>query len=774
VTEPYRYHFFRSGGVDQVTFASGSDVVHLRDLDHKLWVALAMPTANIAIAAETLACLDGDGDGRIRIDDIRVTISWLEATFVDPGSVLKPTDTVPLAAIKDAAVLAAAKRILSDLGKRDATSISAADTAAITKAFTDTVLNGDGIVIPASTEDAALRGVIEAAIAGVGSVADRSGKPGIDRALADKFFAEVDAYAAWHARGETAEVSPVGAATAAAADALAAVRGKLEDFFVRCRVAAYAKFDERTLQAVDTEPAVAIETAVRALTTTDEELAKLPVARITQEARVPLRDALNPAWADRMRTFADACVTPLLGARDSMSEAELATIVAKLAPYSAWLATRPVTQVDVLGPARVAELAAGSHRKQLADLIDADAALAGEYAQISAVSKAVLLQRDFARVLRSFVNFSDFYSKQDGVFQCGTLYLDARRLRLCVPVADAAKHAALAAASDACLLYCDVVRKGQTKQIVAALTNGDADNLFVGRNGVFYDRDGQDWDATITKIISNPISVRAAFWAPYKKLVKTIEDNVQKRAQAADEVANKRLEATGADVANADKEALADAEGVKPVPAKTAKIDLGTIAAIGVAIGGIGTLVGALLTNLFGLGVWLPFGVIAIMLMVSGPSMLLAWLKLRRRNLGPILDANGWAINGRARINVAFGAAMTELAKLPAGARRSLDDPFADKRTPWRRWVVLFAIVGLGGGWYLGKLDDYLPRAITSVAVLGDAAPASHRDGKDNNGNNGPSKDGKTGGGNATPAAGSAAATPEAGSAAKPAAAPKT
>ena len=61
--------------------------------------------------------------------------------------------------------------------------------------------------------------------------------------------------------------------------------------------------------------------------------------------------------------------------------------------------------------------------------------------------------------------------------------------------------------------------------------------------------------------------------------------------------------------------------------------------------------------------------------------MLLAWLKLRRRNLGPILDANGWAINGRARINVAFGAAMTELAKLPQGSQRSLDDPFADKRT---------------------------------------------------------------------------------------------
>jgi hypothetical protein len=132
-----------------------------------------------------------------------------------------------------------------------------------------------------------------------------------------------------------------------------------------------------------------------------------------------------------------------------------------------------------------------------------------------------------------------------------------------------------------------------------------------------------------------------------------------------------------------------------------------------------------LLATLFGRGKWLPFGILAILFMISGPSMLLAWLKLRRRNLGPILDANGWAINTRARINVAFGAAMTELPSLPLGAKRSLDDPFADKRTPWRRYAIAIAAFALFGAWYLGKLDSYLPESGTSVAVLGDMAPAA-------------------------------------------------
>ena len=33
------------------------------------------------------------------------------------------------------------------------------------------------------------------------------------------------------------------------------------------------------------------------------------------------------------------------------------------------------------------------------------------------------------------------------------------------------------------------------------ITNGDSDNLMVGRNGLFYDRKGRDWDATIAKIV---------------------------------------------------------------------------------------------------------------------------------------------------------------------------------------------------------------------------------------------------------------------------------
>jgi hypothetical protein len=703
----HRWSFFRSGGVDQVSLRDAADLAALATLDPKLWVALAMPVRGTDHPPETLALLDADGDGRIRAPDVLAAVDLVRGALTRPEEILTSADRVELAAIRDPKIAAAARRMLADLGKPIATAIGVEDVTAITAAFADTVLNGDGIVIPGSSDEPDLRRAIEDGIRCLGGVTDRSGAPGLDRAKAEQLWAAVDARAGWLAEDSAAHRRPLGAGTAAAAAALAAVRGKLEDYFTRCRV---ASFDPRGAAALGGQDAELVALSARALTGGDEQLARLPLARITAAVELRLGPGTNPAWAGAIAAFLEHAVVPILGPREVITPGDLAAIEAKLEPFLAHRAACPVTAVDSLDPAWIAQLAQPALRERLAALIRAEAELAAEYDQIASVTKVVRFRRDLGRVLRNFVNFSDFYGQQRGAFQAGTLYLDARAMHLCVEVTSPDQHAALAGASDAFLIYCDLARAGATKQIAAALTNGDADHVFVGRNGVFRDREGAVWDATVTKIVSNPVSIRQAFWTPYKKLVKTIEDGVAKRAADADAAATAKVEAAGSQVAHADQAAA---------PAKPpGKIDLGTVAAIGVAIGGIGTLVGALLSTMFGLGPWLPLGLLALLLMISGPAMLLAWLKLRRRNLGPILDANGWAINGRARVNVAFGAAMTELAKLPPGSARSLEDPFADRPTPWRRWVVLAVVVALAGAWLLGKLDRWLPERARAATVL--------------------------------------------------------
>jgi hypothetical protein len=682
----HRWRFFRAGGVDQVQIRDGKDIANLGSLDQKLWMALAVPTRGNELDPKTADLIDTDKDGRIRPPEIIAAVQWAASAFKDVGHLMKGGDSVPLAEIADPNTLAGAKRILLNLKKTDAASISLADVTDTVKIFGETKFNGDGIIIADAADDAATRQAIEDVITAVGGVTDRSGKPGVDQANLDRFFAEARTLVDWAAKGEADETStPLGLeGTAAAAAAIKAVHAKIDDYFARCRLVA---FDSRALAAVNRDEKDYAALATHDLTIASPEIAALPIAKVDANGALPLTEGLNPAWAGAVAALATAAVTPLLGSKAILTEADWTTLQAKIAPYNAWVGSKPETTAEQLGLPRLRELLDGSAHASITELIEQDAALEGEFNQIASVEKLVRFQKDLHEILTNSVNFADFYGRTGAVFQAGTLYLDARSCRLCVEVTDAAKHAALAGLAGAYLAYCDIARAGgQKKTICAIFTDGDRDNLMVGRNGVFYDRAGADWDATITKVVDNPISIREAFWSPYKKLVRLIEEQVAKRAAAADAAANDKVAAAATTASTIDK----------AKPSEPKKIDVGVVAALGVAFGSIGTALSFIGTKLFDIAAWqIPLVIIGIMLLISGPAMLIAYLKLRNRNLGPILDANGWAINTVAKMNVPFGASLTDLPRLPAGAERSLDDPYAEKRSPWPKIIVFLIVLGI-------------------------------------------------------------------------------
>ena len=281
------------------------------------------------------------------------------------------------------------------------------------------------------------------------------------------------------------------------------------------------------------------------------------------------------------------------------------------------------------------------------------------------------------------------------------MYLDQRSCDLCLTVEDAAKHATMAGLAGAYLAYVDCVRKatGEKLSILAIFSQGDDDNLMVGRNGIFYDRKGNDYDATITKIVANPISVRQAFWAPYKKFVRFIEEQVAKRAAAADAAATANLQSA------------ATSAPATPAAAPN-KIDTGTLAAIGLVLTTLMGALGVIFTKIFGLPTWeIPLAFVGILLAISMPSVIMAWLQLRKRNLGPILDANGWAVNAKAKMNVPFGASLTQiadaaarLAARPRGPVRGKEKSVAENhrragpsRGGWRLLVFRQARQGAAG-----------------------------------------------------------------------------
>ncbi len=611
---PFIWRFFRAGGFDQVRLDTAAELLAIDQLDQKLWVALSCPVKGIEFDARTLAFVDSDADGQIRPPELIAAVQWAGARLKDVDVLAQQLPGVPLAAIRDddeegLAIAQAARELLADIG------------------------GNDGMVT-------------------------------VDAARLAQTRQAARALAAWQAAG--AQARPLGDATEAAHAALTAVAEKVEDWFVRCRLAA---FDTRAGAALNATDDTLLALGGGTLTTGADSIAALPLAHVQAGAALPLSAGLNPAWAARIHALRDAAVTPLLGQREALSEVDWQQLKDKLAPYASWLAARP-------DPA-----AEGDGVRQL--------------------EKLAHYVRDLLPLANNFVAFRDFYTRQGkATFQVGTLYLDGRSAELCVAVNDAARHAALATLSRICLVYCDCVRSGETLSIAAAFTAGDADQLMVGRNGVFYDRQGRDWNATITKIVDHPISLRQAFWAPYKRLARFVAEQLQKMAANKARASEDRM--TAAVVEGGKKVAAATPAPVAPPPFDVGKF-AGIFAALGLAVGAIGTAVASVLTGLFALAWWqLPLALAGLLLIVSGPAVLLAWFKLRSRNLGPILDANGWAINARARINIPFGTSLTQVAQLPPNAERALTDPYAEKKAPWG-WYggILAVLLLLVFAWYL-------------------------------------------------------------------------
>ena len=725
----HKWRFFRAGGFDQVKLTTGDDFVHLGSLDQKLWVALASPTAGLELDPRTAALIDVDKDGRIRVGELLAAVKLACANLKRPDDLVRSLPELPIDSIVDTTaegnvLIRAAKQVLGNLGKAAATVIAPADFADQAKLFADTKFNGDGVIIRESADDDATRALIDEVIASVGSEADRSGKRGINQTLIDAFFAEAREHDAWFKEGEgDARVLFLGLEkTVAATTALEAVRAKVEDYFARCRVAA---FDPRTLPLLNRKEDDYLAALGADLSASAEELSAFPLALVVAGRPLPLGEAVNPAHAAAIARFRSDAVAPVLGDRALLTEDEWRRLDERLAPCAAWRAGQRGALVAALGIARVRAILASGGELQLAELVARDKALEPEVAAIENLERLTRYHRDLYRLCTNFVSFKDFYDGGDpAIFQVGTLYLDQRACTLCLPVDDPARHASMAGLAGAYLTYVDCVRRATNEkmQIVAAFTAGDSDNLMVGRNGVFYDRKGQDWDATITKIIDNPISVRQAFFSPYKKFVRFIEEQVAKRAAAADSDAQKQLSSTAETAVNLDK--------TRPdKPAADKKIDIGTVAALGVAFGAIGTFLTAIVgyaTGVFKLGIAATFGVaVAVVLLISTPSVVLAYVKLRKRNLGPILDANGWAINTRARINVPFGATLTAVAKLQPGSRRDSQDRYAERGFPAKTLLIVATVLALAWNWYQGRFDRHLPPRVRSTTVLGTWAPSS-------------------------------------------------
>lgn len=709
----YEWQYCSLGGAIRVKIGSGEDIAHLGELDQKLWTVLSCPVEGLEFDKQTLEYLDTEKDGKIMVNEVVQAAQWLTSVIKDKDSILNGDSVLKLDNIDTSTeagkgLYNSARQILRNLGI-DKDEISLADASDSKAIFAGTKFNGDGVITVLSSPDDAQKQIIADIIATVGSVEDRSGEKGVNAELIEKFYASCADWAAWKS---SAPVMPYGERTAAAFDAYNALKDKMNDYFTRCRLVAF-----------DTEVAKAVNVAV----TDINDIDSCPIAA-PKAARTLDLAAINPAWQKRFDALAS--LTGFSG-KTEMTEADWRSVETTFNDYAAWLGAKKGAEVEPLGEIRINAILIAGEKEALLALVERDKALAAESSSIDDVKKLMYYYRDFYRLLKNFVLFTDFYSRAPGVramFELGQLYIDQRCCDLCIRISDMSKHADMAAQSGIFLIYFKATSKvlGKAMDAVAVMTDGDIFDLRPGKNGIFYDLQGNNWDAVITKVVDNPVSISQAFWAPYRKAWEFCVGILNKSAADKDAKINADLQAK-VQTAAATTPGAADAAKTDKQQAFDIAKFAGIFAALGMAFGYIGTVITTIATGVQSTPLpKLILIFLGLMLAISGPSCFIAWTKLRKRNLGPILNANGWAINSKVLVNILFGGKLTTVAKYP---KLKLADPYDQKTPAWKIWlptVLIILAIAFLALYFTGNLEFIgLSSPLHKAGAACDAAKAA-------------------------------------------------
>lgn len=709
----YEWQYCSLGGAIRVKIGSGEDIAHLGELDQKLWTVLSCPVEGLEFDKQTLEYLDTEKDGKIMVNEVVQAAQWLTSVIKDKDSILNGDSVLQLNNIDTSTAAGkglynSVRQILKNLGI-DKDEISLADASDSKSIFAGTKFNGDGIITALSTSDDAQKQIITDITATVGSVEDRSGEKGANAELIEKFYASCADWAAWKS---SAPVMPYGERTAAAFDAYNALKDKMNDYFTRCR-----------LMAFDTEVAKAVNVAV----TDINDIDSCPIAA-PKAARTLDLAAINPAWQKRFDALAS--LTGFSG-KTEMTEADWRSVETTFNDYAAWLGAKKGAEVEPLGEVRINAILIAGEKEALLALVERDKALAAESSSIDDVKKLMYYYRDFYRLLKNFVLFTDFYSRAPGVramFELGQLYIDQRCCDLCIRISDMSKHADMAAQSGIFLIYFKATSKvlGKSMDAVAVMTDGDIFDLRPGKNGIFYDLQGNNWDAVITKVVDNPVSISQAFWAPYRKAWEFCVGIINKSAADKDAKINADLQSKVKTAAATTPGAADAAKSDKQQAFDIAKF-AGIFAALGMAFGYIGTVITTIAAGVQSTPLpKLILIFLGLMLAISGPSCFIAWTKLRKRNLGPILNANGWAINSKVLVNILFGGKLTTVAKYP---KLKLADPYDQKTPAWKMWlptVLIILAIAFLALYFTGNLEFIgLSSPLHKAGVACDAAKAA-------------------------------------------------
>lgn len=699
--------FRKYGQTYQLRLEDPADLDRVLDLGESLWMATSAPVDAFSCDRVFLDFVDHDHNGRIRCDELRAAVTWITKLLADRSAMGMANDTLKLAAIncnddEGERIHSAAKLILANLGKPDAEEISLADVRSTQKILGAAEANGDGIIPPTVADDPEIQQFIKDVIAVAGGETDAGGKAGLTVASLNQFLAEAGAYVAWSERGNSndAELMPLGADTAAAYGAFAAIRAKLDEFFLLSATIAYDTNAAATL-------GLHLEKSANPADELDDRLRAAPIAQLNADATLDLAGQLNPAYRQAVQTLREKVLGLTLGRDTTMLTADdWQAVCSRLAVHAKWQAEKPDTKAASMGVEKLKTYLEPRFREALEALITADKAVAQEIQAISQVEKLILYQQWLLELANNVVSFSHLYNPEvRALFEAGTLVMDGRHFALCVKVHNRAGHARVAVNSRLFIMYVELTHGPvkKTHEVAAAVTSGGMGNLCVGKHGIFLDRDNQLWDARVVQIIENPISFSEALTMPFRRIGQLIRGQVERFAGSSQKMLEQKVTKQAAAVSTTVQSAAQQPQLAAQKPASSSSNARDLLMGGGVAIAALGSSF-AYVAKTFE-KIQSPMIILqvlsVVLLLILVPTIINAWIKLRRRDIGTLLEASGWAINARMRLTRIMRGVFTRRPSIPKGSEKEhMDQLWKYSGIATRPTVLLKGVAEMGRNVY--------------------------------------------------------------------------
>ncbi|MET0404149.1 MAG: kinesin [Cystobacter sp.] len=701
------------GGSLQVYIPSFDVLVEAIDIPETQWLATACPVEGLTCDRRFLEYLDTDRNGRIRVMEVREAVRFTAARLrsfqgADAGSDVLVLDTLTDAATKarDAAGL-----LLDTLKVEDRARISLEQVRASDKALRDTGHNGDGIVAPAFLPQA-LHPLAFRLMAAFPEVKNRAGLPGVDLPTLQNFRKERQALLTHLAERESVLVW--GGQSVERARRIQEVRPLLDTYFLQCRLIAAQPEAVSSLKL----DAGRVQGALGDLQALSRVVAELPVAPPEPGGLLRWSRMYRGPAFEKLDAFRRDVAVPVSNDQATLSDASWREMSARADAILAWQARLEASPLrdwaDILGNISESDL----------DAIEArcreDLARADTLAAVEELERLILYQRWLLTFANNFISMPDLYqTKRRALVEQGTLILGGRRYRLAVRVKDRAAHSALTSEGTTCTLYVQVISKegGPGFEVAVPATRGRSTELSVGKRGVFYDVEHREYDAVVTQIVRQPVSLWEAMTMPFERIGRFISSKIEGMAASGEKTLDESLEKSyvhGTGVANAAVATPAAAPAPAPPatpPAAPAAAPGGFIAATGIAFAAVGSSLAFIVTQVRSLTVLDVFTALLIAAaVVMLPSGLLGWLKLRKRNLALLLEGSGWALNDRLMLTHGLALLITRRPRLPKTAtvdranmlRSALvtvhEDDEGEPRS-WGLWFFVLLAVLLGLLW---------------------------------------------------------------------------